>query len=308
MARERFLTCRPQAATREVIEQANRIIAEYRRQGFVLTSRQLFYQFVARAWLPSSQSQYKRLYRIIGDARDGGLIDWNAIEDRTREVQFHSSWDGPEHLLGATARRYRTDRWAGQRYRPEVWIEKEALLGVIEDVCTEYRVPYYATHGNDSKTMLYRAGKRFARILRQGHIPLVLQFADHDPTGTHMTRDIKKRLKLYTRAEIEVRRLALTMDQVEQHNPPPNWVKEKDSRTAAYVEEFDTEECWELDALKPQVITELIRDELDELIDEEAWEEAENEESQGQEQLEDVAENWALVQNCLQQARPRVRR
>jgi hypothetical protein len=218
--RESFRDYRPQAATREVIERANRIIAEYLDQGFTLTARQLFYQFVARGWLPNTEKKYKNLYRVVGDARDGGLIDWNAIEDRTREVQFHSSYDSPAALLNTVARRYRSDWWEGQEYRPEVWIEKDALLGVIEGVCTEYRVPYFATRGNCSQTLVYETGKRLSDYLSDGLIPLVLHLADHDPTGIDMTRDLEKRLALYADDEdIEVRRIALNLDQVRQYNP-----------------------------------------------------------------------------------------
>jgi hypothetical protein len=58
-----------------VIEQAAAIIEEYLSQGFMLTLRQLFYQFVARALLENTFRQYKRLGTIIRDGRDCGLID-----------------------------------------------------------------------------------------------------------------------------------------------------------------------------------------------------------------------------------------
>src|SRR5262245_52553880 len=145
MSIEVFIPYKPHAATLRVVEQPNAIITEYLAQGFALTLRQLFYQFVARALLGNLFNQYKRLGRIVGDARDGGLIDWDAIEDRTREVNTHTFWTKPAGIISAAAHQYREDLWKGQRYRPEVWIEKEALLGVVEDICTELRVPYFAT-------------------------------------------------------------------------------------------------------------------------------------------------------------------
>jgi hypothetical protein len=90
MAKECFVSWRPQAAAQEVVEQANAILEEYGDQGFTLTVRQLFYQFVARDFVANSQPEYKRLQRIFGEARDAGLIDWDAIEDRTREVNTHA--------------------------------------------------------------------------------------------------------------------------------------------------------------------------------------------------------------------------
>jgi len=167
MTTEVFIPYKPHAATLRVVEQANAIINEYLAQGFALTLRQLFYQFVARALLENTFKEYKRLGVIVRDARNGGLIDWDAVEDRTREVNNHTSWESPSGIIRAAAHQYREDLWATQHYRPEVWIEKNALIGVIEGVCTELRVPYFATIGNNSQTLQYQAGKRFAEYFDQ---------------------------------------------------------------------------------------------------------------------------------------------
>src|SRR5262249_40743817 len=194
----------------------------------------------------------------------------------------------------------REDLWAGQRYRPEVWIEKEALLGVIEGVCTELRVPYFAHRGNNSQTLQYQAGKRFAEFLDQGLIPLVLHLADHDPNGIDMTRDNRERLAIYARADIEVRRIALNMDQVRRYTPPPNFAKDSDTRFEGYVEQFGTSECWELDALDPTVIADLIRTEIGDLIDQDEWQDALSKEEESRDLLSRVSENWTKVKKLLQ--------
>src|SRR6516162_2065081 len=168
MAKELFILYQPQARKALIIERANKIIAEYAAQRFKLTIRQLYYQFVARDWTENTPLEYKRIGVAIRNGRDGGLIDWDAIEDRTGEVHTHASWESPAEVISDDAELYREDLWVGQRYRPEVWIEKDALLGVIEGVCTEYRVPYFATRGNTSQTLQYQAGKRFARFLDLG--------------------------------------------------------------------------------------------------------------------------------------------
>jgi hypothetical protein len=299
MSTEVFIPYKPHTATLKVVEQVNAIIGEYLAQGFALTLRQLFYQFVARALLENLFNEYKRLGRIVRDARDGGLVDWDAIEDRTREVNTHTCWTNPAGVIRAAAHQYREDLWAGQRYRPEVWIEKEALLGVIEGVCTELRVPYFAHRGNNSQTLQYQAGKRFAEYLDQGLIPIVLHLADHDPNGIDMTRDNTKRLALYARQEIEVRRIALNMDQVRQHDPPPSFVKDGDTRTSGYREQFGTDECWELDALSPTLIADLIRTEIEQLIDWPKWRSAQAKEERGRGLLDTAAANWAKVEKFL---------
>ena len=299
MSKETFILYRPQRATLVVIEQANAIIEEYQEQGFTLTLRQLFYQFVARDLIKNTRKAYKNLGRTVRAARDGGLIDWDAIEDRTREVNVHASWRGPRDIITEDASVYRENPWIGQRYRPEVWIEKDALLGVIEDVCTEFRVPYFAHRGNTSQTLQYQGGKRFERYFDQGLIPLVLHLADHDPNGIDMTRDNRHRLAVYARREVEVRRIALNMDQVREYNLPANFVKEGDTRTTGYREQFDTDECWELDALSPTVISALIRDEIEGLIDWKAWDSALAQESNNRKLLSKVAVGWAKVEKLF---------
>ena len=144
--------------------------------------------------MPNELKSYKRLIKTVSDARNAGLIDWDSIEDRTRELVTHNSWDSPEEIIGDVASQYREDIWADQIWRPEVWIEKAALLGVVAPICDEFRVPYFAHIGNNSQSEQYKAGKRFAGLFDQGRIPLVLHLADHDPNGIDMTRDNTERL------------------------------------------------------------------------------------------------------------------
>lgn len=256
---EAFKAIRFRPATRALIGHANGIIGEYQALGFTLTLRQLFYQFVARPalGLANTFDDYKRLGRTVTDARRAGLIDWAAIEDRTRNVHRLPTWDEPSEIVSSCSEQYREDAWASQPYRPEVWIEKDALTGVIEDVSNALRAPYFSCRGNVSEPEMYAAGKRFARVVRQGQVPIVLHLGDHDPNGVDMTRDIHERLKMFARQEIEVRRIALNLSQVT--GLPPNFAKENDSRYAAYVRQFGTTDCWELDALAPNVISGLVR-------------------------------------------------
>src|SRR6185436_2908959 len=101
-----------------------------------------------------------------------------------------------------------------QPWYPEVWIEKSALLGVIEDVCNRYGVRYYASRGDDSKSPSYEAGRyRFRGILDQGRKPVVLHLADHDPRGVHFTGFIREELAMFAGGPVEVRRLGLSRDQ-----------------------------------------------------------------------------------------------
>jgi hypothetical protein len=226
------------------------------------------------------------------------MIDWDATEDRTRTLITHASWDSPQDIVSAVAQQYREDLWEGQKYRPEVWVEKAALLGVIEPICDEYRVPYFASIGNNSQSEQYKAGKRFARHLQDRLVPVVLHLADHDPNGVDMTRDNRDRLVMFAGQDFEVRRIALNIEQVRRYRPPPNFAKETDTRFAAYAAEFG-EKCWELDALSPTVIADLIRNELVGMIDERSWQRSLSNERRGRALLGKVAKNWAKVAKAV---------
>jgi hypothetical protein len=289
-------TLRPKSLA--LIEQANAIIAEYQARDFTLTLRQLYYQFVSRALIDNTQSEYKRLGVALKNGRRAGLIDWDAIEDRTRNVHRLPAWRDPAQIIEDCAQQYSEDIWRAQNFRPEIWIEKDALLGVIEGVCCEYRIPYFACRRNNSESEQYKAGKRFEVELAKGLVPVVLHLGDHDPNGLDMTRDNRDRLAMFARQGVEVRRLALNIDQVERYRPPPNFAKETDSRYAAYARQHGTG-CWEVDALDPTVIANLIRSEVDGLIDAAAWNLAKAQEDANRALLSEESRNWAEVEDFL---------
>jgi hypothetical protein len=292
--RELFVPKSFRADTLLIIDQANVIVEEYQEMGFSLTLRQLYYQFVARAIIPNKQSEYKRLGSIINDARLAGLIDWSAIEDRTRNVRKSPSWSSPQSILDAVATQYQENPWLNQDCAPEVWIEKDALIGVIEPICQRMRVPYFACRGYASQSEVYSAGKRFADHIDIGRTPIVFHLGDHDPSGLDMTRDNGARLEMFARDGVEVRRLALNMDQVRQYNPPPNPAKDTDARFAGYADEFG-DESWELDALDPPVIERLIQSALDSIIDADAWDASMSAESDNRDKLATTAAKWDEV-------------
>lgn len=269
-----YIQHRFSASSRQMIDKANAIIAEYGQQGLTLTLRQLYYQFVARGFLPNKQTEYKRLGSVINDARLAGLIDWDAIEDRTRYLRGTQHWDRPNDIIDAAARSYRIDKWEGQEIRPEVWIEKEALAGVFDRICRELDVSYFPCRGYNSQSEQWTAGQRMLyRYQNEKQRTLILHFGDHDPSGLDMTKDNTERLDLFTRYEgVELRRLALNMDQVLKYQPPPNPAKVTDSRFDKYQEEHG-DESWELDALEPNILIELVRQEVLAVRDDDKWDE-----------------------------------
>lgn len=285
----------------ETIEKANEIIAEFQAQGFDLTLRQLFYQFVSRDLLPNTQRDYKNLGGVINDARLAGMIDWDSIVDRTRNLRSLAHWDSPASIVEACAQQFRRDLWESQPSYVEVWIEKDALVGVIEGVCHDFDVPHFSCRGYTSQSEMWSAAQRLIAVEDKSR--LILHLGDHDPSGMDMTRDIEERLRLFG-ADVEVDRLALNPDQVRTYKPPPNPAKITDSRATAYIERFGRD-SWELDALDPNVIVGLIRDAIEAVLDRDEWDAALAHQQQARDQLAAIAGRWADVVKIAEKRGPK---
>ena len=282
-----------------IIDQANDICAEYGRQGFDLTLRQLYYQFVSRDLIPNSLQSYKRLGSIVNNARMAGLLDWSYIVDRTRDLESNPHWSSPARLMVGAAQGYGQDLWADQPTRVEVWIEKDALAGVIEGVCTRNDVAYFSCRGYTSQSEMWVAAQRHLRYEDQGQDVLVLHLGDHDPSGIDMTRDIGKRLDVFG-ASTNVQRIALNRDQVDQYRPPPNPAKLTDSRAEGYIA-VHGRSSWELDALSPQVLDDLIDRFIEANRVDDLWQAAVAEQERGRTLITEAADRWDEVVDFLEQ-------
>lgn len=298
--KEAFINKSFRAASIQTIAQAIKIINEYRGQGFILTLRQLYYQFVARGLLANTVQNYKKLGNTISDARLAGYIDWDTIEDRTRELKTITHWQSPAEIIRAAYESYKLSKWDDQPNYCEVWIEKEALAGVIERICHEYDIPFFACRGYVSQSEQYSAGKRLHKIAEDKPVK-VFHMGDHDPSGIDMTRDNQARLDMFAEFTITVERLALNMNQVEEHNPPPNPAKTTDSRYQEYTNRYG-EDSWELDALNPQILETLITEAVEPLIDYEEWHKTNDRQETEKNLLRKTSENWNKVVNFLKPA------
>jgi hypothetical protein len=292
------------------IQLANDIITDYRKQGFVLTLRQLYYKLVSRAIIPNEVRAYNRLGELISDARLAGLVDWHAIEDRTRNVEILANWAAPANILKSAADSYHNDLWRWQPIRPEVWVEKDALEGVIAAACQPLDVPYFSCRGYTSQTAMWDAAQRILGHRRDLVIydgphkrkkgqefrqkTVIFHLGDHDPSGIDMSRDITERLSLFVGRPVDVRRIALNMPQVQTYNPPPNPAKTTDSRFESYLQKYG-DESWELDALEPKVIVDLIQKNLYSIMDRARYDEALEIQEQGRKELNAITDHYNLA-------------
>ena len=298
----------------DMIEEVNSIVRRYKAQGYNLSLRQVYYQFVSRDLLPdrwsdkatgstNNERSYKNLGNLISDGRMGGLIDWNAIEDRTRELTSPSHWDSPASIIEAIAEQYAIDKWSDQKVRIEGWVEKDALEGVVARPCEKLDIAYFSCRGYPSMTALHDAGMRLKKYVQEGQDVVVLDFHDHDPSGIDMTRDATDRLTLFMGPEargLDVRRMALNMNQIQQYSPPPNPAKITDSRAEAYIQKYGAS-SWELDALDPTVIDKLITDEVLKIRDDKKYQYKQNQEDNEKDLLQQCSDRWTDVQEFLEE-------
>ena len=298
MACIKYKDVRFNASSKTIINQANSILAEYAQRGRVVTLRQLYYQFVSRDLLANKQTEYKRLGSIINDARLAGFIDWDYLQDRTRNLAKLSSWGDPSEIISSAARSYHRNLWEDQTSYVEVWIEKDALLGVIEDVCQKWDVPYFSCRGYTSQSEMWGAAMRLKHYERRRRQTRIIHLGDHDPSGKDMSRDIEDRLAMFGSSVI-LNRIALNMDQVRQYEPPPNPAKITDSRATAYIEEFG-DESWELDALDPDILVELIEKEITEHVDMDLFEAAKDRQEEERKVLAKCSNKWDNVTEFLE--------
>lgn len=261
----------------ELLKEIVNITNLYLKQNITLTNRQLYYQLVARAIIPNADKIYKRICTFLTDARYGGLIDWEAIEDRGRTPEKHSEWDNIKELIESAVSSYRLPRWQDQDYYVELFCEKQAMESVLKPIANKYHIYFGVNKGYSSASTMYELAQRIKEKIKEGKKAIVLYLGDHDPSGLDMIRDISERINEFLTKgdneplyeddfEFQVVPLALNMQQIRQYNPPPNPAKITDPRANGYIEEFGNK-SWELDALEPKVLIQITEEGIQQYID-----------------------------------------
>jgi hypothetical protein len=255
----------------QLIVTINEVVDDYTAQGYKLTVRQLYYQLVARNVIPNTERSYKNICTLVNNARIAGLMDWEAIEDRTRAFVRRQRWLSGRQIVQAAANSFHMDMWDNQPSRVFIIIEKEALVGVLEPIGHKLDVPILAARGYPSASVLREFVEEDIIPSADSQTITILHLGDHDPSGLDMTRDLRDRIELFAEgAPAELVRIALSMEQIEERKPPPNPAKTTDPRFADYRNMFG-DESWELDALPPSYISELVQSEIAKIVDVDLW-------------------------------------
>lgn len=318
MPKIRYTAKKFNAEWQSLIDNVNTIIEKFKAQGYDPTLRQVYYQLVAHDLFPelrrwtwtgakwirdpngtkNAEPNYKWLIDVVSDARLDGQIDWDRIQDLNRELRGNSHWDSPEQIVAAVASQYRIDKWEGQPNYVEVWVEKDALRNIVARACGAVDVSYFACKGYTSLSEMWVAAQRFIAKKREGRNPIIFHLGDHDPSGIDMTRDIEERLGIFG-ADVDVRRIALNMNQVQEFNPPPNPAKMTDPRANGYRDNFG-DESWELDALTPDVMNDLITKAVTKVRKAGPWNERVKQETAERKQLEGASTHWDSVVDLVE--------
>jgi len=248
-----------------LLAQILKVVGSYQTQGYKLTLRQLYYQLVVANIFANLQKNYAKLSDLLGEARMTGLCDWDVIEDRIRVPKFPNEWPDINSAMQTLIAVYRKQRWNDQDNYVEVWCEKDALSGVLQPITQEYHVHLLVNRGYSSISAMHDSALRFRFEEGEGKTCYLLYFGDMDPSGEDMVRDIKNRLDEF-RTTVDVNKVALTREQVDQYSLPPNPAKTSDPRARGYIAEHG-DESWELDALPPVTLNELLTNALEELLD-----------------------------------------
>lgn len=170
MSRIKYVDLKIRMSSLSLIQRINGIITEYDQAGYRLTLRQVYYQLVARGIIPNNERSYKNTGELVSKGRLAGLIDWYAIEDRTRYVRSLPHWNDPGEIVASAARQYRIDLWDTQPQYVEVWVEKDALIGIIEQVARHHDVPCFSCRGYTSQSEMWGCGAASSFCL-QGRRP-----------------------------------------------------------------------------------------------------------------------------------------
>lgn len=300
--KQKFREVRLSKDNKNRLEMINSIIGEYKKMDLILTLRQLYYQLVSRDVIPNQQKEYAKLSGLLKEGRMGGIVDWDAIEDRLRRPDKNGSWDSAKDIVLTAASAFQLPRMKGQNIYTEVWVEKDALSGVLKQVTGPFHVNLMVNRGYSSASAMYDSYQRFTNAIEEGANQIkILYLGDFDPSGKDMIRDVRDRISEFLNGDDEIvdrfsdadeffsiEPIALTWDQITEYNPPPNPAKITDPRAAKYIEEFG-EFSWEVDALKPELLHGIVNEGIMRNIDYDQYKDIMDQEAQSRTKIRQLA-------------------
>lgn len=290
MAKEKFTIEKWNPNDELLVNWMESVTEDYMFRRYTVTLRQLYYVGVAANLYENKQTNYNKLGDLLTKARLAGRIDWHAIVDRNRNTSDHQYFASDIECVQSASKHFRLNKWLTQKVYCEVVVEKAALEGVIARPCYQLEVPFTASRGYASSTLLYDMAHRMReRSMVGGKQCHIFILSDLDPSGVDLARDITDRVRMLADVPVYCHRIALTPDQVDEYKCPPNPAKRTDGRFKGF-EEIYGDSSYELDALSPETIEKLIIDSVSMLRDPDEWKKQVAIEQQMKERLANVIE------------------
>jgi len=253
-----------------------------------ITGRGVGYKLFAQYLIASmSESEMAKVYRLLLIAREQGIIPWAWIVEEGRILERVPQWTDPAEYAECVARSYRRDFWTQQPHRVQVWSEKGTVRGVLKPVLVHYGVDFQPVGGFSSGTKAHDIAED-----DDGRPLIVLYVGDYDPSGLCMSeRDLPARFIKYKGGHIKLKRIALTRQQVRRLPSFPAADKKADTRYKWFVANYG-HHCWELDAMNPRDLRDLVEREIKRLIEPTAWARCEVVNRAEQQSLKSILEKW----------------
>ena len=255
------------------------ILEEYK--GTVVTVRQLYYRLVAAGVIPNNFRAYKNVGAALTKWRRDNSIPLEAFEDRTRGMLTHDTGEREDDAMSwmdaylragiQNARNYRLARWFGQPKRVLVAVEKQALEGPFNQVCSDLGVDLAVCRGYPSLSFLAECALALERSHDRENV--VIYFGDFDPSGLDIARAVKDDLAGFFGQDVEFHRIALTRDQADEMNLIPAPVKTTDTRSSGF-RLANGDEVFELDAIPPNKLQQLIEQSILNYFDDDIFQES----------------------------------
>lgn len=226
-----------------------------------MTVRQVFYQLVSLGVIDKTEKEYKNtVCRLVKDMRLEYSIPFGWIADNTRWMRKPRTYSGLREVLEAAIETYRRSIWQDANCYIEIWLEKDALAGVLYQITAEWDVPLMVTRGYPSITYLYEAAEA---IRERGKPTYLYYFGDRDPSGVDIPRNVEDRIREFAPdIPIHFECVAVTEEQIQTLNLPTRPTKSSDSR----AKNFEGESV-EVDAIPPRQLRQLVRNCIEAHVD-----------------------------------------
>lgn len=231
------------------------------------TVRQLFYACSVRDAVEKSEAGYRRVQHQVLLMRREGWIAYEDIADNTRWMRKPDTFDSLDHWVDRSISTLRLDLWRDSDARVEVWLEKDALAGVVYDVTAQWHVPLMVTRGYSSESFAYSAAENIAD---SNKITVIYYLGDFDPSGVNAAEDLKARLRGFLNGKshnLVFERLAVTPEQIEAWSLPARPTKTTDTRYKDFKKRFGDVESTELDAIEPGNLRKLVEEAILDHVD-----------------------------------------